>query len=92
MSAVDVATLAVADATDADMATLIIVGSRETRVVHRDRTFAASLYAARGRQGERMIEPVDRVLHRFDGSRFGAGGRRSMITPISKARAAAILP
>jgi precorrin-3B C17-methyltransferase len=32
---VDVATLAVADTTDADMATLIIVGSRETRVVHR---------------------------------------------------------
>src|SRR5580693_8093748 len=32
---IDVATLAVADTTDADMATLIIVGSRETRVVHR---------------------------------------------------------
>ena len=32
---VDVVTLAVADTTDADMATLIIVGSRETRVVHR---------------------------------------------------------
>ena len=35
MNGSSVATLAAADATDADMATLIIVGSRETRVVHR---------------------------------------------------------
>ncbi len=37
------------------------------------RTFAARLHAARRSQGERMIEPGDRLLHRFDARRIGHG-------------------
>ena len=51
----------------ADMATLVIVGSRETRVDRAPRTIAAGLHAARRRGGERMIEPGDRVLDGLDG-------------------------
>ena len=48
----------------ADMATLVIVGSRETRVVAARRAFAARLHAARRRRGQRMIEPRERVFAR----------------------------
>ena len=64
---VSVTTLAVADTAEADMATLIIVGSRANARSPAHRTGAARLYAACGRRGERMIEPVERILHSFDG-------------------------
>ena len=60
-----------ADAAQADMATLVIVGSRETRVIARPGTFAAGLYAARRRRGERMIEPGERILDRLDRGAVG---------------------
>ena len=70
-----VTTLAEAAAIAADMATLIIIGSRETRILARDRTGAARLYAARHFFGPRMIEPRKSLFHRCDG--WHAGKRRA---------------
>src|SRR5580704_595904 len=54
---INVVTLDAADAANADMATLVIVGSRDTR----------------GRGGQRMIEPGDRVFDCLDRGSIGRG-------------------
>jgi hypothetical protein len=65
-----VATLAAADPACADMATLVIVGSAETRVVPRPGPRAARLYAPFDRERARMIEPGHGVLDGLDGRRL----------------------
>ena len=90
---VAVTSLGAADPAIADMATLIIVGSAETRDRRAARPDAAGLYAAIGAGRRRMIEPAR--PHRRTLSTAGtggSGGRRSMITSTPSARAAAILP
>ena len=64
---VTVTTLASAQDVAADMATLIIVGSRETRLIARPGRSAAGLHAARRGEGQRMIEPGHDRLDRVDG-------------------------
>ena len=66
-SASRVTTLAEADAAWADMATCVIIGSRETRTIERRRPAAARLYAALPCGGEAMSDAVERgpdVRHR----------------------------
>ena len=70
---INVVTLDAADPANADMATLVIVGSRETRVIARPGRHAAGLYAARRRGGQRMIEPGDRLFDRLDRGSIGRG-------------------
>ncbi len=63
---VEVTTLGAARLATADMATLIIIGSAETRAVARDGR-APLVYTPRAcRRGERMIEPSHRILHGLD--------------------------
>ena len=59
-------------AANADMATLVIVGSRETRVIARPGRRRWSTRRAR-REGQRMIEPGDRVVDRLDRRRIRRG-------------------
>ena len=67
---VTVTSLAEAPGIAADMATLVIVGSAETRMIARDGPSAAGLYAARRREGHRMIEPGKHILDRRDALDF----------------------
>ena len=59
-----VTSLAEAPGIAADMATLVIVGSAETRIIRARGPRASRLYAARRREGHRMIEPGKRILDR----------------------------
>ena len=64
---VSVTTLADADSMDADMATLVIVGSQETRMIARPGR-SPLVYTPRATaKGECVIEPRDRFLDRLDG-------------------------
>ena len=77
----------------ADMATCVIVGSPETRLIERARPPAAGLYAAllrRGRAHDRPAATASSTVATAGTS--GSGGRRSRITSMPSARAAAILP
>ncbi len=66
---VTVTTLAAAADASADMATLIIVGSRETRLIVARGAKPAGLYAAGGRRRAGMIEPGKHLLDRRRRSR-----------------------
>ncbi len=75
------------------MATLVIVGSRETRVIARPGRSPLVYTPRAGGGGERMIEPGDRLFHGLrPRARRASRGRRSMMTSMPSARAAAILP
>ena len=71
---VSVTTLDRAGSIYADMATLVIVGSRETRARAACRPDAAGLHAARRRRDQRMIEPLHHGIDCVD--RMGIGCRR----------------
>ena len=66
---VTVTALAAAADAAADMATLIIVGSRETQADRARGAKPAGLYAARGRRRAGMIEPGKHLLDRRDRTR-----------------------
>ena len=88
---VNVTTLDAADAAHADMATLVIVGSRETRVIARPGRppLVYTPRAAAGSAHDQARRPHPRSLRR---PAHRARGRRNMMTSTPSARAAAILP
>ena len=77
----------------ADMATCVIIGSPETRVIERGEQAAAGLHAALFARAEPMIDACAAASSTVapDGT-SGSAGRRNMITSMPSARAAAILP
>jgi precorrin-3B C17-methyltransferase len=86
-----VTTLAAAGDVAADMASLIIIGSSETRVIARP-GLSPLVYTPRAVEGQRMIEQGQNLLDRRDRGVSGSAGRFNMMTGSRSARAASILP
>ena len=80
-----------ADPARADMATCVIIGSAETRIIERGDKIAAGLHAALLRRRQPMSGQQQCLRDAFDGLDAVALGRRTSTTSMPRSRAAAIL-